>query len=120
MFSQACVKNSVHKWGCVSQHTLRQTPTPRHTPLGRHPLGTNPLCPVHAGIHTPLPSACWDTHPAPPPRQPLQRTVHIPLECFLFLRNSAIENNDQKAIFNCQTRNDLLKALNLFGYPNNE
>ena len=39
---------------------------------------------------------------------------------FLFLRNSAIENNDQKAIFNCQTRNDLLKALNLFGYPNNE
>ena len=50
------------------------------TPQGRHPLpsacwDTHPLCPVHAGIHTPsaqcmlgytpLPSACWDTHTHP-------------------------------------------------------
>ena len=49
------------------------TPPWADTPLGRHP-------PVHAEIHTPLPSACWDTRP--PPR-PLQRTVHILLECFL-------------------------------------
>ena len=32
-----------------------------------HPLppGQTPPCPVHAGIHTPLPSACWDTPPCP-------------------------------------------------------
>ena len=37
------------------------------TPLSRRPpLADTPPCPVHAGIHTPLPSACWDT-PLPPP-----------------------------------------------------
>ena len=25
-------------------------------------VGYTPPCPVHAGIHAPLPSACWDTH----------------------------------------------------------
>ena len=56
-------------------------------------IHTDP-CPVHAGIH-PLPSACWDTPPpsacwdTPPvhagihPPLPLQRTVHILLECIL-------------------------------------
>ena len=50
-----------------SADTPRQTP-PGQTPLGRHPpaqcmLGyTHPPCPVHAGIHTPLSSACLDTH----------------------------------------------------------
>ena len=43
-------------------------PPGRHPPLGRHSIGQTtpgltPPCPVHAGIHTPLPSACWDTHP---------------------------------------------------------
>ena len=53
---------------------LRKTPTwadipPEQTPpTGQtHPpqcmLGYTPPCPVHAGIHTPLPSACWDTPP---------------------------------------------------------
>ena len=49
--------------GCISQHALGQTPL-----LDRHPP-----CPVHAGIHIPLPSACWDT----------PRTVYILLECIL-------------------------------------
>ena len=41
-----------------------------HTPLGRHPTRQTPPeqtppwadtpCPVHAGIPTPPPSACWD------------------------------------------------------------
>ena len=36
----------------------RQTPSP-----GRHPLVGDTPCPVHAGIHTPPPSACWgDRH----------------------------------------------------------
>ena len=76
--------------GCLPHYMLGytppgQTPLPlgRHTPpgrhplwqalpLGRHPLGRHPPaqcmlgythpCPVHAGIHIPLPSACWDTH----------------------------------------------------------
>ena len=39
-----------------------QTPPWADTPLGRHPPGQTHPCPVHAGIHTPLPSACWDTH----------------------------------------------------------
>ena len=54
----------------LGRHSPRQTPhrqtpsswqTPWQTPpracLDTHP----PPCPVHAGIHTPLPSACWDT-----------------------------------------------------------
>ena len=56
-----------------------------HTPpLGRHPLGIHPSwidtpCPVHAGIHTPLPSACWDTHL--PGRHPQGDTP--PAQCML-------------------------------------
>ena len=87
MFSQVSVCPG---GGCLPHYMLGytppgQTPLPlgRHTPpgrhplgqalpLGRHPLGRHPPaqcmlgythpCPVHAGIHTPLPSACWDTH----------------------------------------------------------
>ena len=59
MFSQACVKNSVHGGRGVSQHELgRQTPPP-------------------AGI----PACIWAD--LPPPRRPLQQTVRILLECFL-------------------------------------
>ena len=39
--------------------TLGTHTPPGHTP----PSGQTSPCPVHAGIHTPLPSACWDTHP---------------------------------------------------------
>ena len=49
MFSQACVKNSVHRgvyipWG--------NTPWAETDPLGRHPLGRHPL-----GRHPPPPQA---------------------------------------------------------------
>ena len=50
-----------------------------HTPPGRHPpaqcmLGYTP-CTVHAGIHIPLQSACWDTVN--------KRPIRILLECIL-------------------------------------
>ena len=41
------------------------TPPSTHAPCP-HPLSTDPWphpCQVHTGIHTPCPSACWDTHP---------------------------------------------------------
>ena len=72
MFSQACVKDSVHKRGGVSQHALGQTHTPGRHPLppGRHPLPPwanppdRPPCPVHAGIHPPpTATAAEGTHP---------------------------------------------------------
>ena len=60
MFSQASVKNSVHRKGRGELSTSRSGVTPpRHT-LG---LGIHPS----PGIH--------------PPRRPLQRTVRILLEC---------------------------------------
>ena len=56
MFSQACVKDSVHRGvGCVSQHALGQTL------LGQPFPWADTHCPVHAEIRTPLLSACWDT-----------------------------------------------------------
>ena len=85
MFSQACVKNSVHGGGGVSQHAL----------------GLTPPCPVHARIHPGQTTPRQTTPPgrptSPPPRadiptaqcmlgymhlgRPLQRTVHILPEC---------------------------------------
>ena len=92
MFSQVsvCPQGGVCLWGeCLphplgrhppGQTPLGQTP-PWQTPLGRHPPGQTPFpgqtppgqtsprqtppCPVHAGIHTPMSSACWDTPPCP-------------------------------------------------------
>ena len=64
MFSQACVKNSVHMvagW-CVCV-CLPDTPS-RQTPPGQTPA---------LGRHSPTPG-----------RRPLQRTVRILLECILF------------------------------------
>ena len=61
MFSQACVKNSVHGG---------QAYTPL---LGRHPPG-------QIFSHT---SPCTDT--LPPPRRPFQRMVRILLECILII-----------------------------------
>ena len=56
--------------GCVSQHALGQTPP----------------CPVHAGIHPPGRHPPWTDTPRTdtPPRQPVQQTVRMLLECILF------------------------------------
>ena len=83
MFSQACVKNSVHGEEGVHSHPLgrhpQQTPPsgqtaasgqtphadtlhPRQTPQGRHPLGRLPTYP-QADTHP------MGKHPPPPPRQ---------------------------------------------------
>ena len=56
------------------------TPPPRQTPLPSTCLDTHLPCPVHAGIHIPVSSTCWDI---PSPGRPLQRTVRTLLECFL-------------------------------------
>ena len=47
MFSQACVKNSVHRGDVCQTHTPPRADTPwidapRQKPLGRHPLGRHP------------------------------------------------------------------------------
>ena len=72
MFSQVCVKNSVHREE-VYTHTPGRHPLGRHTPLGSHPLGRH----------------FWANTPAPPPqgRQLLQQTVRILLECNLVLNH---------------------------------
>ena len=65
MFSQACVKNSVHGvggCGCVSQHALGHTP------------------PVHAGTHThPHPAQCMLACTLPGQTPPPGRHTHISL-----------------------------------------
>ena len=80
MFSQACVKNSVHR----SRHPLGRHPLGRHSPgqtppgqtppgrhpLGRHLLGRHPLGrhPPPMGRHPPP----MGRHPPPMGRHPLQ------------------------------------------------
>ena len=46
-----------------------------------------PPCPVHAGIHNPLPHPVHAGIPPLPPQQPLLRTVRILLEYILVLSN---------------------------------
>ena len=91
MFSEACVKNSVHRGdvcpsACWDTHSLgrqpptgqttpqadtpRQTPPCTDTPLGKHPPGRHPPL----GRHHPTGQT---------PQRPLQRTVRILLECIL-------------------------------------
>ena len=65
IFSQACVRNSVHRAGGVCLSVCWDTHLPGRCPPGWHPPGQTPSCPVHAGIH-PLPSECWDTPPTCP------------------------------------------------------
>ena len=80
MFSQACVKNSVHREEGVSQAALGQTPPAQcmlgYTPLGQTPPGQTP--PGHTppwedtlpwadtplpGRHPPTATAAIGTHP---------------------------------------------------------
>ena len=51
MFSQASVILFTRRGGCIPACTGQ-------TPPAQCMLGYTPLCPVHAGIHVPLPSAC--------------------------------------------------------------
>ena len=69
MFSQACVKISVHIGGCIPACTWGP-PTGRYPSMhwGRHP---------QSGRHPPA------SRPPPHTRRPLQGTVRILLECFL-------------------------------------
>ena len=62
MFLHLSVSHSVHRGGvCLSACWDTHIPwADTHPPPDRHPP-----CAVHVGIHTPLPSACWDTHPLP-------------------------------------------------------
>ena len=105
MFSQACVKNSVHGGVCLSAcwdtPPWRQTPSPggrhpsleadthrwRQTPLDRHPPGQTPPLwrqTPHLGTHTP-----GGRPPPPPGRRLLQRTVRISPECILVVTGSS-------------------------------
>ena len=80
MFSQACVKNSVHRGEVYTpmdtnsgQTSSRQTPPSGQTPpLGKHPLGRH-----HHPRQTPPPSIRWQ----------LQQTVRILLQCILVWHN---------------------------------
>ena len=109
MFSQACVKNSVHSGVCISACTGADTPPcqvhagiphwadtplgrhkpPRQTPPGqRHPQADTPRQTPFPGRHPP-----WANPPAQhmlgytPPRQSLQWKVRILLECILVQSN---------------------------------
>ena len=63
MFLHLSVSHSVHRReGCVYPCVHWGKHLPGQTPPVQCMLGYTPHCPVHAGIHTPLPSACWDTH----------------------------------------------------------
>ena len=75
IFSQAYVKNSVHRGGCIPARTGTDNPPgrpPGQTPPGRHPPDRHPRADTHLGRH-PLPS-----------RRPPRRTVRILNNAFLF------------------------------------
>ena len=112
MFSEACVKNSVHGgWVCIPActgadtphcpvhagiHTPWQTPPRQTTSLGRHPPGRHPPGRHPPGRHPPgkhpppsqihTPSGQTPPSLVSPPGRPLQRTVRILLECILVQR----------------------------------
>ena len=82
IFSQACVKNSVHRGGGADTHLDRLG----RCPPGRHPLGRHPNLGRHLPGQTPpwantLPQADTLT----PRRWLLQQAVHILLECIFVL-----------------------------------
>ena len=52
----------VYPRGGVYTPLDQEADTPRQTPPSHCMLGYTP-CPLHVGIHTPLPIACWDRHP---------------------------------------------------------
>ena len=65
MFSQACVKNSVHRRVCIPACTWVDTPHAYTLPDQTPPLGRHPPPPGrHPQADNPLPSTCLDTHPS--------------------------------------------------------
>ena len=93
MFSQACVKNSVHKEVCIPACTGADTP---HGQVSQHALGQPPKqVSQHAlGQTYPRQTPPWADTPQTdtPHRSPLQQTVRILLECILvhFCPQSAV------------------------------
>ena len=88
MFLHLSVSHSVHFTGGA----MSATPPGRHPLRADTPPGQTPPCPVHAGIHTPLPSACWDTPPCAVHAgiQSVNKwAVRIPLECILVWKENA-------------------------------
>ena len=87
MFSQACVKKSVHRGvytpppGQTARPPRADSPLGRHHPgqTGRHPLGRH----LPLGRHPPRQTGRHPTPQADTPRirRPLQQTVRILLEC---------------------------------------
>ena len=77
IFSQACVKNSVHRGGGVCLSACWDTHSPRQTP----PLADTPWADTPRQTHPWADKPFRQTHP----RRPLQQIVCILLECFLDL-----------------------------------
>ena len=78
MFSQVSVILFTGGLCVCGRHPPGRHPLGRH-PTGQTPPGQTPPCPVHARTHTP-PDQCMLGY-TPCPRQPVQRTVRILLEC---------------------------------------
>ena len=77
MFSQVSL---CPQGGVCHTHTPRpEADTPRAGTSDQCMLGYTPPYPVHAGIHTLLPSAFWDT----PPAQCMLGNTPIPAQCML-------------------------------------
>ena len=67
MFLHLSVSHSIHRGVSGLVHVGDTQPPGQTPPSGQTPFWADtppgrPPCPVHAGIHTPLPSACWDRH----------------------------------------------------------
>ena len=90
MFSQACVKNSVHReggvsgthtpspWACIALLLGMHTPSPGHgCPQARTPLGTPPPLGTHAPRHAFFPlhmSSSPQARMPPPPHRKVDNT----------------------------------------------
>ena len=92
LFTEEGVYPSMHLGSPPEQTPPVQTPPRADTPQADTPpqciLGYTPPCPVHVGIHTLLPSACWDTCP---PAGHCSRRYASYWNAFLFKRAIAIQ-----------------------------
>ena len=107
IFSQACVKNSVHRGGggCLPQCILGYTPRTRHPPWAQTPLPPQSRHPLQPAEQTLPPGA--DT--PPPPGSRLQHTVNerpvrILLECILIYCDIRFSNEFTNSNFSHRLR----------------